>query len=139
MKSSEHGEALFTKGLNCAQSVFSSLLENTGLGQGEASRIASAFGGGILDMEKTCGAVTGALMALGLKFGTASPHEYEKKTALKEKAGEFLRRFENEFGSLDCEYLRNQFPDPSDPHSNCQIYVGKAIELVEEISCRGNE
>jgi C_GCAxxG_C_C family probable redox protein len=136
MKSAEYGKNLFTEGLNCAQSVFSSLLKESGLDKREAAKIASAFGGGIMDMGKTCGAVTGALMALGLKYGTVFPYEYEKKMILKEKANEFLSSFQKEFGSLECEYLRNQFPDPSDPHQNCQLYVGRAIELVEEIYLR---
>jgi len=134
MNRSQIGTDRFTEGYNCAQSVFSALAEGSDISVEQAIRIAGNFGGGIVDSGKTCGAVTGAFMALGLLHGNASPGDYRKKQELRDKTIEFLNRFEKDFGSLECSFLKNQFPDPSDPHKNCQLYVGKAIEIVEEIS-----
>ncbi len=134
MNRSQIGTDRFTEGYNCAQSVFSALAEGSDISVEQAIRIAGNFGGGIVDSGRTCGAVTGVLMALGLRFGASSNDDYRKKLILREKTMEFLDRFEKEFGSLECSLLKNQFPDPSDPHKNCQLYVGRAIEIVEMIS-----
>ena len=57
----------FAEGFNCSQAVFSSYAE--GIDEATALKIASGFGGGMGRMAETCGAVTGAMMVLGLKFG----------------------------------------------------------------------
>ncbi len=134
MNRSKIGTERFTQGYNCAQSVFSALAEGSDISVEQAMRIAGNFGGGIVDSGRTCGAVSGALMALGLKYGASSNSDYRNKLILREKTMEFLVRFEKEFGSLECSFLKNQFPDPSDPHKNCQLYVGRAIEIVERIN-----
>ena len=59
--------AQFDKGFACSQAVFSAYAEDLGLDQETALKIAGPFGGGTGRKAETCGAVTGALMALGLK------------------------------------------------------------------------
>lgn len=60
----ERAGALFDAGLNCAQSV---LQATTGIDDPAMMEMADAFGGGIGDSQCLCGAVTGGVMALGLK------------------------------------------------------------------------
>jgi C_GCAxxG_C_C family probable redox protein len=66
-------------------------------------RIATPFGGGIAGMGSVCGAVVGAVMAIGLKHGReepehARPHAYAP-------AQEVYRRFQQEMGSAICREL----------------------------------
>lgn len=60
----ERAGCLFDAGLNCTQSV---LQATTGIDDPAMMEMADAFGGGIGDSQCLCGAVTGGVMALGLK------------------------------------------------------------------------
>jgi len=55
---------LFDRGMNCAQAV---LQAATGRTDAELMAVAGAFGGGIGDSRCLCGAVSGGVMALGLR------------------------------------------------------------------------
>jgi C_GCAxxG_C_C family probable redox protein len=92
----------FSENLNCAQAVFSAFAPRFGLDDKTALRVASPFGGGVARRGELCGAVTGALLALGLKDGAEVPAEKER---IYQLAGEFLRRFEEKHGSLLCRDL----------------------------------
>ena len=65
---SEEAVERFKKGFNCSQAVFGTFSEQVGLDCETACKVATGFGGG-MRMGGTCGAVTGAFMALGLKYG----------------------------------------------------------------------
>jgi C_GCAxxG_C_C family probable redox protein len=66
-------------------------------------RIASVFAGGIGNTGAVCGAVIGALMAIGLKQGRAeSMDEALRNLAV---AREFRRRFETEMKTINCREL----------------------------------
>lgn len=64
----------------------------------------SGFGWGMQNGER-CGAVTGSLMALGLKYGYRNLEEFPNYKVLKEKQKEFDRRFREGCGSLYCKEL----------------------------------
>jgi C_GCAxxG_C_C family probable redox protein len=67
-------------------------------------RIACGFGGG-MRMAKTCGAVTGAFMVIGLKHGQARPEDKESKEKTYRLVTEFVKRFESRNGSVICKEL----------------------------------
>ena len=73
-----------------------------GLSDEMALKIAAPFGAGMARLGKTCGAVTGGLMALGLKYGYTAP---EGRDAAYGIAQEFMHRFEERHGSLACREL----------------------------------
>jgi len=88
---------------NCAQTVFSLYASELGLDEKTALRIASGFGGG-MTRAKTCGAVTGAYLVIGLKHG----HDISdsgKKTNTKMLIQKFNREFKKKHGSLVCKKL----------------------------------
>ncbi len=95
----------FNKGFNCAQAVFSIYCEQLGLDKTTALRISGGFGGGMGNTGETCGAVTGAIMLIGLKHGKV----YEDDNAAKEKTYELVRRFTSRFKeanhSVKCSEL----------------------------------
>lgn len=94
----------FAEGFSCSQAVFSAFGPDLGMPAETAMRIASAFGGGIGRRGEVCGAVTGALMALGLARGHAD-NEETSKTATYELVSEFLARFQASHESVVCRTL----------------------------------
>ena len=66
-------------------------------------RIATPFAGGMARRGEVCGAVVGALMCIGVKHGRDEVGQPEDKA--HELAGEFLRRFRDEMGSIQCREL----------------------------------
>ena len=97
MSSIEDAVHLFEDGYRCSQAVFASFSQNFGLSKEQALKIGACFGSGMRKGE-VCGACTGALMALGLKFG-------ENKEKSDEVCERFLDEFEKENGSYICRDL----------------------------------
>ena len=90
--------------MNCAQAVFSVFSEKYGLPRETALKIAAPFGSGMRSGE-VCGAVSGALMVIGLKAGPASAEDKESKSRCYAETEEFLRRFRAQNGSILCREL----------------------------------
>ena len=91
---SQTAETLHLQGFNCSQAVFSTLAEPLGFDRSLALKIASPFGGGIGRTGETCGAVSGALMALGLQSGYSEP-DPQAKERVYALAREYMHRFRN--------------------------------------------
>lgn len=91
-------------GFNCCQSVIGTFSEELGLELGTAYRISAGFGGGMRHGE-VCGAVTGALMALGLKYGHFIAGDVERKSQIEALTKAFNARFIEMNGSLICKEL----------------------------------
>ncbi|MDX9866289.1 MAG: C-GCAxxG-C-C family protein [Kiritimatiellia bacterium] len=95
----------FTSGYNCAQSVLWAFAPRLGLDPDTALKIACGFGAGMGFRQEVCGAVTGGIMALGLKYGRG---ENQDRTATEEtynKTQELMRRFEAVHGTCNCRKL----------------------------------
>lgn len=138
MENNEHkklARTRFDKGYNCAQSVFSVFALEQGLDEDLALKISSAFGGGINGMGRTCGAVTGALMAMGLEGGRTRADDHSTKDQLKIKADHLLEQFKQNFGSLNCHELLDKARAEGasfDVYRNCPVYVEEAVELARQ-------
>lgn len=74
----------FEQGFDCSQVVLASFCEELGMDQETALKVSSSFGGGLWNGE-VCGCVTGALMALGLKYGHYSPGDSKSKEIISSK------------------------------------------------------
>ena len=132
----------FKKGFNCSQAVLSSYSEQFGLDCEKASRVATGFGGG-MRMSSICGAVTGAFMVLGLKFGNSTAKEKECKLKTYEKISEFTKRFKARNDSVICKELLGcdiSTPEGSKEAQNkglfttiCPKAVRDAAEILEEM------
>jgi len=86
----------------CSQSVLLALQEELGIGDVASFKAATVLSGGVARRGETCGAVLGALMALGLVRGRERMEDYEqyaRATAIaNEICDEFRRRLQEEFG-----------------------------------------
>ncbi|MCP4140789.1 MAG: C_GCAxxG_C_C family protein [Chloroflexi bacterium] len=130
----------FEKDFSCSQSVLSILAPELGLDEESALKIASAFGGGMMRRGEVCGAVTGALMALGLKYGSSNPDE---ENAVREASQKLMQDFEEKNGSLLCrELLGYHLIVPEELTAAkesgvfkkvCPLMVHHATTLAEEI------
>ncbi|WP_296867161.1 C-GCAxxG-C-C family protein [uncultured Methanobrevibacter sp.] len=93
----EEAVQLFEDGYVCSQAVLAVFCEEFGLSREQAFKISISFGGGMRKGE-VCGACTGAIMALGLKYG-------ENKSKSDEMCVKFLDSFKKENGSYICRDL----------------------------------
>lgn len=95
----------FKEGYACSTSVLLSQCDRFGMDVECAKKLSSTFGGGMGRLRKTCGALTGAMMVLGLCFGNEDPQDMDTKLFAYDKVQELFRRFEELHGTTDCADL----------------------------------
>jgi C_GCAxxG_C_C family probable redox protein len=105
LRKTEEAKKQFEKGFSCAPSVLSAYSEQLGLEKALALKIACGFGGGIGRMGKTCGAVTGAIMVIGLKHGQADVADEESRQETHKLVKKFIDKFTALHGSIECREL----------------------------------
>lgn len=132
----------FKSGLDCGQTVLSRFADKLGIEEEFARKIASPLGAGMFSSDK-CGAVTGAYIALGLKYGHSNPGEFDKKAELVGKIKEFDSLWA-EFNKSDiCKDMLGydlQVESEMKEVMNkgllfdfCPQAVNKAIQILEKI------
>jgi C_GCAxxG_C_C family probable redox protein len=105
MNKAEESVSLFNEGFSCSQAVFAAFVPELGLDKATALKIASSFGGGMAQMGEVCGAVTGALMVLGLQYGRTQADDIETKMRNYELVQEFFKKFKEHHSSIICKEL----------------------------------
>jgi C_GCAxxG_C_C family probable redox protein len=124
MNKLEHAKKLRadqTRHYNCCQSTLLPFCKECGLDEETAMKIAANFGSG-MKHGSTCGAVTGALMALGLCG------------ADDKKASQLLRKFKEKNGALTCaELLALNAKSGGDKKAHCDGVVFDAVQMAEEL------
>jgi C_GCAxxG_C_C family probable redox protein len=131
LSKAKEADKQFEKGYSCAPSVLSTYSEQFGLGKELALKIACGFGGGIGRTGRTCGAVTGAVMVIGLKHGQANVDDEEPRQATHKLVKEFIDKFTALHGSVECRELIGY--DLSNP---AEFELARESSIVEE-KCRG--
>ena len=104
MKHTEIASELFSKRYYCSQAVLAAFAEELGMTKEQALKVGACFGGGMCKAE-VCGACTGALMALGLKYGMCEDGYLESKERANSYAVRFLDEFAKQNGSYICREL----------------------------------
>lgn len=94
----------FRQGFDCSQVVLMAFAEELGYDEEELARMGAAFGGGMHHGD-TCGAVIGALIALGMQFGNASAGEFHQKEEMNRKVKAFQEAFIERLQSTLCRDL----------------------------------
>lgn len=138
MNKSEEAVKLFKTNCNCAQSVLLCFADDLGFDEDFAKKVSSAFGGGIGRCGMICGAISGALMVLGLKF--SSDLDKEK---MYEKTREFLSLFKTKFKYLDCKLLTGfdmLIPEQRDEAIKlnisdklCSQFIENSVQILEKL------
>jgi C_GCAxxG_C_C family probable redox protein len=147
MNRSDKALKYFRNKFNCSQAVFTVFGTENGLSENHCLKIGCAFGAGMGRQQLTCGAVTGALMALGLKYGKAISNPEENKQQTYEITREFFKEFKAKHGTTSCrELLRGLDINDPDDHQQivdqglfetlCEKYVTDSVRIVEELSLK---
>lgn len=105
MKHADTAAAVFSQGFACSQAVLAAYAADLDLDQNIALKVSAGFGGGMGRMGHTCGAVTGAYMVIGLKFGAVSGQDQEAKQKSYRLIREFAEKFKARNGSTICRDL----------------------------------
>lgn len=143
MEKKEKALELFNGSFNCSQAVFTVFAEELGLKKEEALKIACGFGGGMARMGNTCGAVTGAYMAIGLKYGKSNQEDNEARDITFSKIHQFADEFKLKNNSLVCNELLGcdygtpegrKFAADNNLHSKiCNNLVTDAVMITEKL------
>lgn len=104
-KKVERAKELFLEGYNCAQAVAGAFCEDVGMDFDTAIKLSSSFGAGMGMLREVCGALSGAFMIIGLKYGYASPTDMEAKTEHYKLIREIAEKFKEQNGSIICREL----------------------------------
>lgn len=130
----------FRQGLNCTECVMQAFLDIHGSDlPPEIISLATGFGGGMGHTKNTCGAITGAVMALSAVVGRKQPMAKEtmaeriaELNAIYDIEGRMVHEMEDTFGTLICKEL-------SDPHGDfeskarkksCMQMIGDCAEIA---------
>lgn len=112
---------------NCAMSTALAVLEEFGLGNIEIIKALSPFPG-FGGTGWMCGGVTGALIALGLYFGSDDMLNYEATGATIMAARKFMPRFKEKVGSEVCPGIHEnvvfgRYMDPAASQENMEAFT----------------
>lgn len=121
-------EMLFKEDWNCAETVLIGADRAYKLGLDRQSyKLAAGFGGGMATGEHTCGALTGAIMALGFLFVKERAHESAR---IKELTAELFERYQKEMGSLVCNPLKDKYRTEE---RKCADVILPAAKILDDI------
>lgn len=95
----------FFNGFNCAQSVLAAFKDRIDVPEEQLLRLSGGFGGGMGRLQNTCGAVSGALMVIGSRFGKCKADDSEAGEKTYALVRQFSKEFEKEHGTISCREL----------------------------------
>ncbi|AOS84057.1 hypothetical protein BIU88_07840 [Chlorobaculum limnaeum] len=144
MNRKEKALQLFSNRCNCSQAVFAAFRRAEVLDEASALRMATVFGGGVAGAGGgLCGAVSGALLALSMRYGMGGIEELANKTKSYELGRQFMAEFEKRMGSCRCESILGLcIGEPENLQKArelklfetvCVDAVGTAADILEEM------
>jgi len=95
----------FSRGYNCAQSVFSTYAPLYGIDEKQALKISTGFGGGMARLQEVCGAVTGAFMVIGARHGMTDPSDRPSIGRTYQGVRKFTDCFRELYGTIICKEI----------------------------------
>ena len=132
----------FSQKLHCSQSVLAAFAKECGITEEEAFKLGSCFGSG-MRKGQVCGAVTGALMVLGLLYGQKSAGDTEGRQVSNKVNDLMMDRFKEKGGSYICNDLLGCDITSAEGHKYCvdnKLFtefcpkmVATAVKIVEGI------
>jgi len=141
----ERAKQLHEQGYGCAQAVLTAFAGDFGLEESLALKLATGFGSGMGRLCEVCGALTGAFMVIGLKYGKeksdGTRYGTETETTYRLVA-DLARKFQDKNGSIYCrELIGYNLMDPTERakvvelglfKTTCRKCILDAVELLEE-------
>jgi C_GCAxxG_C_C family probable redox protein len=128
---------LFDSGLNCTESLLVAFAEESSIDCPAFPKLATGFCAGVSRTCGMCGAVSGGVMAIGLRLGRNSAEDSNEECYSAVQS--YKHSFEERFGSENCRALtgcdfgtqegRDAFEERN-LHPQCRHYVEVAAELA---------
>ncbi len=136
-KTKKDAERLYNEGLYCSEAIVKSIIDNYNLDVSEdVIKLASGFPVGIGGSMCTCGAVSGAVMTLGLFFGRTTPGD-PAVTKCMELSKEIHDEFVRKNKVLCCKVLtRGMELGTPDHMAQCTKFTGEVAEHLSSILVR---
>ncbi len=138
----EKAASCFRNGFSCSQSVLCAYAPRFGINRTQSLKVACAFGGGMARRGDTCGAVTGALMVVGLNHGKAKKGDDAAREKTYDLAKKFITEFSARNGAIVCrELLGYDISIPVEMEAAkreqlfetlCPRLVQDAVEILEQ-------
>ena len=132
----------FKGSIHCSQIVLRECAEDLGYDREEAARMAAPFGAGMFHGD-TCGAVCGAMIAIGMRYGHDQHGDTEGNARMLEKVAEFQEKFIACHGSTICRDLlgydyavEGEFQKALEAGAvfeRCPHFVKAALAILDEI------
>ncbi len=134
---------LFQRGFICSQAVLAAYAPNLDLPYETALKIAAGFGGGMGRSGEVCGAVSGAIMVIGLHMGLIEPGNSATKDDTYALTQQLIAQFKERHGSISCRDLLSC--DLGQPEglqhareaqlftTRCPLFVRDAAEIVSAV------
>lgn len=101
MKRSEKAMMLFNEGYACSQAIVMAFQDVVGINSDTLMKISLPLGGGISRLRRTCGAVLGMSLIVGLLFGSKTV-DHENKLKVYEINQKLIEKFEEKRGTSNC-------------------------------------
>jgi C_GCAxxG_C_C family probable redox protein len=143
MSDIEKAVSCFNEGFVCSQAVLAAYAGQFSMDRETALKVSAAFGGGMGRMAEICGAVTGAFMVIGLKYGRIAVTDTKSLEKTNRLVKEFSDRFKSLNGSIVCRELLGcdlstpdglkTFVDKKLRDTLCSKFVRDAAEIVEQL------
>jgi C_GCAxxG_C_C family probable redox protein len=133
-----------TEGFNCAQAIFFAHCDDFQFEKDLALKIASGFGAGMGRKEEVCGAVSGGIMVLGFKYGSAEKKNRSAKEKAYRKTRELMDHFQKRHGTYICRDLlkgcdlmtkqgQRDFKKDDLLNRTCKPCVESVVEILDKI------
>jgi len=134
--------AKFQDGYNCAQSVLYSFSDDIGLDRNAALKMACGFGAGMGRKEEVCGAVSGGIIAIGVKYGRGEKDDRTSTELTYAKTRKLMDQFVQRHGTFICRRLLNgcelttdkgqsQYKENNLSEKVCSRCIQSAVEILE--------
>ena len=141
---SDEAVAMMVAGFNCAQSVLGVFCRELKFDRETAMKLATGFGAGLARRQEVCGAVTGGIMAIGLKHGRGADDGKPEAEHTYLLVGKLMERFAAAHGSCLCRVLldgcdlqsesgRVYFNENKLAEKICRPCVADAVRILENI------
>lgn len=135
--------SLFRQGFSCSQAVAAAFAADYGLDRETALRLSQGFGGGIARQADWCGALTGAILVIGLKHGRIRPEDAAARDKTYALVKELIARFTAKHGQVKCRDLlgcdlgtpegQKKVDELRLHQTKCEDFVRDAARLLEEL------
>jgi C_GCAxxG_C_C family probable redox protein len=130
-------------GLNCAQSIVKAFSTELAMEESDAVKMAASLGAGLGRNGYVCGALSGAALVIGARYGNSDPADTAGRDKAYATADALLEKFKKEYHTVLCrELLSIDLKNPAELNrareagvfrNQCPLFVLSAGRILEDI------